>query len=303
MRKIPEEKIAAARMAHVRAVLNYVQTRREAEQRELFQAVTAICPCEHDFAELRERDDWSWLEGFLTADVDTLRRLTREKPEALQFDQFLKLYKNRFCNGADIYVDEKTRYNAYTLCRNLGVTVCPYCDEEYLHVLEAPGQKPARTLELDHFFPKGRYPALAMCFYNLVPSGQACNGIKKEQAIGMSPYEADIEAYTRLCPDLPPGVNMESVPVEDCVIHFHPEGAMRENVEALRLEERYLNHRGEAHRYLVLKQNFNEDKLQELVRMGVFPSLHQAREVLYGEVAEKTAQPILQKLKHDILTL
>lgn len=301
MRKIPDRNIEAAKAAHVQAVRNYVQTKGECDQRDLFEAVTAVCPVRYDFAEACRRDDWSWLERFLLADVPTLRRLTQEKTEALQFEQFLKLYQNRFCHGADTYVDASTCYNSYSLIQNLGVTVCPYCDEEYLHVLKSRDQKTVRTLELDHFFPKKKYPALAMCFYNLVPSGQACNGIKLEESLGMSPFEPEIESCTRLCPDLPMGVNMEAVPVEECVIHFHPGGAMDENVKTLRLEERYLRHRAQAHRYLVLRQNFDETKLQELVRLGIFPSLEQAREVLYEENAASADQPLLQKLKHDIL--
>lgn len=76
---------------------------------------------------------------------------------------------------------------------------------------------------------------------------------------------------------------------------------MDEEVKTLRLEERYLRHRAQAHRYLVLRQNFDETKLQELVRLGIFPSLEQAREVLYEENAASADQPLLQKLKHDIL--
>ena len=30
--------------------------------------------------------------------------------------------------------------------------------------------------ELDHFYPKARVPYLAICLYNLVPSGSICNG-------------------------------------------------------------------------------------------------------------------------------
>ena len=302
MIKIPEKNLAAAQAAHVQAIQNYIQTKDKYYQEQLFTAVTAVFPCESSFSVMREQNDWSWLQRFLLADVPTLRTLTQEKADALQFKQFLNLYIQRFSHGADTYVDTKTKYNSYSLLKNLGLTVCPYCDEEYLHILDGDDQDTVRTIELDHFFPKSSYPALALSFFNLVPSGQNCNGIKLKRTIGMSPFESDIEFYTKLYPDLPlVGVNMDTVPVEDCIIHFHPIGAMEQNVKVLRLEERYLNHRSEAHRYLTLKQNFNDEKLQEGVRMGFFTSLEQAKEVLYGEVKNEGNHKLLQKLKHDIL--
>ena len=45
---------------------------------------------------------------------------------------------------------------------------------------------------------------------------------------------------------------------------------MDEKVKTLRLEERYLRYRARAHRYLVLKQSFDETKLQELGRLDIF---------------------------------
>lgn len=299
MRRITKDTFCQAERDHVQAVRAYIETKNEAYQRELFQAVTDVVSAELDYDASKKANDWSWLEKFLLADVPALRKLTREKPTLLQFDQFKKLYTNRFCNGSSHYVDNTIKYNAYTFIENLGVTVCPYCDEEYLDVLEQEGRPTQRTLELDHFFPKSLFPALAMCFYNLIPSGQACNGIKKEHLLGMSPFEKNIEECTRLSPDLPIGINMENVSLEECDIHFHAVGGMRENISVFCLEQRYQRHKGEAHRYLLLKQTCGEEKIVEMVNMGFFPSIEQAREALYGEVGSD--QQLLQKLKHDIL--
>lgn len=301
MRNIPSDTLPQVEEAHVQAVRAYIETKNEVYQRDLFQAVTAVIPVGLDFAAFRKTEDWSWLKRFLLADVPTLRKLTEEKEGLLKFEQFKKLYQNRFCNGSSKYVDDAAKYNAYTLIKNLGVQVCPYCDEEYLDLLEQKDAPSGRTLELDHFFPKNRFPALAMCFYNLIPSGQACNGIKWEQPLGMSPFERGIEDCTWLSPDLPIGKMMEDVSVEECEIHFHAKGGMIQNVSALWLEQRYLRHKDKAHRYLLLKQNYGVEKLEEMVHMGFFPSVEQAREILYEETASGEKHQLLQKLKHDIL--
>lgn len=300
MREITGDTLAQAGEAHVQAVRAYIAAKNDAYQQELFQAVTAVIPVGFDFRTFKVTQDWSWLEDFLLADVPSLRKMTQEKGSLLKFEQFKKIYQDRFCNGSAKYVDNAGRYNAYTLIRNLGVQVCPYCDEEYLDLLEQDGAPSRRTLELDHFFPKGAYPALAMCFYNLVPSGQVCNGLKLEQELGMSPFEKGIEEHTWLSPDLPIGANIENVPVEECTINFHAKGGMPRNISALRLEQRYQRHKDKAHRYLLLKQNYGAEKIEEMVRMGFFASAEQAYEILYEETADGGKQ-LLQKLKYDIL--
>lgn len=289
--------LAASSKAHFQAVCAYVKSKNRKYQRELFEAITAVVPFSLDFEESVKTDNWLWLEEFLLADVNSLRKMT-ENEAALQFDQFKKLYINRFSAGANKYVDNATQYNAYTFVKNLGITVCPYCDAEFLDILEAEEKGSARTSEIDHYFPKSKYPALAMCFYNLIPSGQNCNGIKLQQSLGMSPFESNIETCTSLHPDLRIGINMEHVPVEDCTIHFHPQDGMVKNVDVLRLEERYDRHKHLAHHYLLLKQQYPDEKIVECVRLGAFPSVEDAYRILYGPSSK---DQILQKLKWDIV--
>ncbi|MFX8327742.1 hypothetical protein ABTL71_18955, partial [Acinetobacter baumannii] len=50
---------------------------------------------------------------------------------------------------------------------------CPYCNRSYIYYISRRKEiKP----QIDHFFPKSKYPFLAMSFYNLIPSCQTCNG-------------------------------------------------------------------------------------------------------------------------------
>lgn len=302
MIKIPIDprRLPGARAVHGAAVAAYVKRQKPEYQKKLFYEVTKLMPPAYDFDTAKQKDDWSWLTDFILADISTLRRLAAA-PAGLQFDEFRKLYSNYFSAGSRKYVDDGLKYNAYAFVKNIGITVCPYCDEEYLDVIEKHDGRKLRTLEIDHFFPKGQYPALAMCFYNLIPSGQNCNGLKLENHLGMSPYEEDIEDCTYLYPDLPVGVNMETVPVEACTIHFHSKAGMMQNVDVLHLEERYLRHKGKAHKYMLLKQQYDDAKVEEMVRMGMFTSKDAAYRILYEEpMMDDGEQQILGKLKRDI---
>lgn len=303
MIKIPvrDELLSPAQEAHANAVTAYIKKKKERDQKELFDRIQAVMQTEEDFDILKKKDDWHWVSDFILADIDTMRRWIKA-PRLLQFEEFKKLYKNRFSNGNGSYVDSATKYNAYSFVRNIGLTVCPYCDEEYLDIIEKEDGGNLRTLEIDHFFPQGQFPALAMCFYNLVPSGQNCNGIKLETPLGMSPFEETIEQCSWLYPDLPVGVNMENVSARDCTIHFHPKAGMKENVRVLHLEKRYERHKEKAHKYLLLAQQFDDDKIDEMIRQGFFPSRNFARRVLFEEPLEDNGErQLLTKMKKDLM--
>lgn len=300
--KLTEQQLSAAKEAHFYAVCAYISGKKPDYQEEVYNQVCGVMPYDKSFEDCKAENDWQWLRQFILADVETLRNMIQH-PEQLQFRQFKDIYSRCFCAGAAKYVDEEAKYNAYSFIENMGVKICPYCEEEYLDVIEKSEGGKLRTLELDHFFPKGDYPGLAMCFYNLVPSGQACNGIKLNDMLGMSPYEADIEACTKLYPDLPLGVNMESVSVDDCIIKFHPTRGMKKNVEVLCLEQRYERHKPKAHRYLRNKQFYSNDKLDEMIRMGWLASREQAFQLLYDLDVSGNHPELLDKLKRDILDI
>lgn len=53
------------------------------------------------------------------------------------------------------------------------VDTCPYCNRNYIYTTSRNKKiKP----EIDHFYPKSKYPQLALSYYNLVPSCKSCNG-------------------------------------------------------------------------------------------------------------------------------
>ena len=255
------------------------------------------------FPKAREAEDYDWLKKFILAELPVLREWVTNQPEKLLFMDFHTLYSSYFSNGVGKYVDAANTYNAYVLIENMGIHVCPYCDDEYLDVVEANG-KVKRTCEFDHFFPEGKskYPALAMCFYNLVLSGQNCNGIKSQNLLEVSPYDEDIETMTFLSPDIEPGVNMDSLLPEDCKVRLHSKQGMVINEQVLGLKERYENRYAEAYDLLRRKQQFPIEKIEELVDSGFFSSVTEAYRVLFGVTYEEAKfKEIHQKMKKDLI--
>lgn len=94
------------------------------------------------------------------------------------------------------YFKDATEWNAYKFQRELAVTVCPYCNSQFVIIYETV--KGGRTrATLDHFFDKASYPFLAVSLFNLVPSCKVCNSdLKNRKKIGIethySPYELGV---------------------------------------------------------------------------------------------------------------
>lgn len=103
----------------------------------------------------------------------------------LEISLFLKKYLVKKYGEAfgDVYRD----LNKKKLVNITGVTVCPYCNRNFVNVTNE-----ANTSQLDHFFPKSEYPLFALCFYNLIPSCYGCNNKKSDKHFNISPYDEAI---------------------------------------------------------------------------------------------------------------
>lgn len=105
---------------------------------------------------------------------------------------------------------KSTYQNGYLLATNLSVKCCPYCNRNYTtqhemlyykknistHRTEAKYVFP----EFDHFYSKKAFPAIAISFYNLIPSCNICNSHYKGDRDTMlfnlfHPYTKTINNY------------------------------------------------------------------------------------------------------------
>lgn len=83
-------------------------------------------------------------------------------------------------NGAvtvSSYNYDQHGWGAYGYVMALGQKVCPYCNRNYITPLYS--KKGKVRADLDHFFPKHKYPYLSLSLFNLVPSCRFCNSSLK----------------------------------------------------------------------------------------------------------------------------
>ncbi|MDD1150244.1 hypothetical protein M5G25_18315 [Pseudomonas sp. TNT2022 ID357] len=87
-------------------------------------------------------------------------------------------------------------WNAYSLCSNSNYRLCPYCQQSLAVTIYRDSKSGALRPTLDHFYPKHKYPYLALSLYNLIPSCHPCNSSLKGQKDfykkeHLHPYEDD----------------------------------------------------------------------------------------------------------------
>jgi hypothetical protein len=82
------------------------------------------------------------------------------------------------------------KWSAYDLCNQLNINVCPYCNRMYTFTIYTGSAGKALTRpELDHYFPRSKYPLFALSFYNLIPSCKVCNStFKRDEYLNIDDF-------------------------------------------------------------------------------------------------------------------
>ena len=132
-------------------------------------------------------------QNLLTASANTLynivdnwhlsRREQRVKKSAYKILRDLFDYSN-FREGNALVIRNRKLYwettngfwGGFELLQYLSQAIkyCPYCNADTVYAFEK-GNKTKVASALDHFYPKSKYPFLALSLYNLVPVCSRCN--------------------------------------------------------------------------------------------------------------------------------
>lgn len=169
------------------------------------------------------------------------------------------------------------------------------------------GGKKARP-QFDHFYPKSKYPYLALSFYNLVPSCAVCNLAKSDNLRicreGINPYSDGFPNDCRFTIDT----------IEKCVlvgnskewkISLPPKGKHQHHVDTLLLGDLYSQHKDYVEEIVFKAQAYNDDcyagLLDSFSGLGLTPN--EMNRLIFGNYiapAEYGKRP-LSKLTADIL--
>jgi hypothetical protein len=208
-------------------------------------------------------------------------------------------------NEAGVFED----YNPYHLANTLNINTCPYCNRMYtktvLNKIINGGIKKITRPEFDHWFPKAKYPLLALSFYNLIPSCHTCNSSVKGGA--------DFTLETHIHPYVNEKINMQYSYDYDKSLNNHTfkikfngdtDNKAKTTAEEFKLKEIYETHEDEIKDLLRIKNVYSDTYLQKLNGLlGTSVSYDEIYRLAFGTYIEeaKFDKRPLSRMKRDIL--
>ena len=218
---------------------------------------------------LSEDDKLNNLKDLILLPAKDIKKLKDKLDSSSEYSSFLAKYKdtakqedvNNEYYGIRTYVSYYKKFFTESknnfgikynidLVKNGNSIVCPYCNRNYIN-----DRSDKMGADLDHFYPRDRYPAFSLCLYNLVPSCTVCNRIKGKEDLNINPFiksTAD-QTYEFKFTDLNP-ITFE------CKIEIESQSIERmEDFHTLRIEEGYQVHASDVIDF------FNREKLYPLL--------------------------------------
>ncbi len=212
--------------------------------------------------------------------------------------------RNFFSKLNNLYNSDLFKSKRAELIDALGITVCPYCNRQYIDIYKRKREKDKIAIaQLDHFYPKSDFPLYSVSLYNLVPSCASCNLLKSNKlSLYNYPYckdaneknkekyfELKIENYNQL-------IGIEDI---DISIVSNNNGVIKDNSVL------YQNHRAFINNLLRKKKLDNNTYRESINSYFINNQLTEMefRELLYGfsgEITEFLEKP-LAKLAYDII--
>ncbi len=228
--------------------------------------------------------------------------------------KFLIKEDKRFSKG-NLKEPWKLIYDAYEtftstkqnieLISKIGITVCPYCNREYIN-----NRNTAASAQIDHFFPKSKYPIFAVSLYNLIPVCYACNHIKGEKEDLVSPYDDSVDfdnliKFSYAVKSIDFLQNTNEIDVDLRLLESASQN-INNNIRRLQIDKSYEIHTDYVQEIIKKAIIYNDSKVCELILD--FPNLFSSREevlrIVFGNYLSKKdlCKRPLAKLTKDICT-
>lgn len=215
----------------------------------------------------------------------------------------LHIELNRIFNYENSFSVKTTKYSTYNLAETLDISACTYCNRIYTKTVITP-EKITRP-EFDHWFPKGKYPLLALSFFNLIPSCHICNSSAKG--------DTDFSLITHIHPYVDKKINMQFSYKYDKGLSNHKfklkfdgdnDNKAKTTAKEFKLEEIYETHEDELKDLLRIKNIYSDTYLEKLNGLlGSTVSYDEIYRLAFGTYIEESKfdKRPLSRMKRDIL--
>ena len=199
----------------------------------------------------REYDDYTSIKNQLEKDLEKITSIKYKKGSKNVTVNLIQLlhYNNIYDNSSPLSEAKNGAWSANILCNLLGISVCPYCNRQYIFSAEKYEGGWISSAQLDHFLPKSCNPLFSCSFFNLIPSCYCCNHGKSDdirETIYPYAQNADEDGFFLI-------VLSDDVPLEDIdfsndikvSIEANPgdnELQMKNSINVFHLKELYNKH-------------------------------------------------------------
>lgn len=169
-------------------------------------------------------------------------------------------------------------WNAYSLCMTADYRLCPYCQQSLAVTIYRDSKSGALRPTLDHFYPKHKYPYLALSLYNLIPSCHPCNSSLKGQKDfykneHLHPYEDDevicydfdIASYIQHR-ELALTTQAPQVSIRKLASHHRLHGKLQRSIATFLAQERLAVSEPEVSRFIEALLSYSPERLDEINR-------------------------------------
>ena len=153
-----------------------------------------------------------------------------------------------------------------------GIKCCPYCNENYIFNRKVENGTTYAMAQLDHFFPRDRFPIFAVSLYNLVPACSACNHIKTTKEIGISPHNHSYDLSKMYISYIPKSGSWMSDPEElEVQFKYSTDNAefknkMDDNLDVMGIRRAYDMHKDYVQEILKKAQIYGKGHRENLMR-------------------------------------
>lgn len=219
-------------------------------------------------------------------DINAINRLIKRKlknyPKELDLEKLITLNYSELCDLKD-FIDKnksfvelnKTQKDYfYTLyqrlkkaeyIKDLDITVCPYCNRNYIFNFLKTNSLNA-TAQLDHFFDKSSYPFFSVSIFNLVPSCGTCNQRKsKKQDVIYHPFIESLKNDVQFRLKIKNSkfyYDKNSLEIENEIIDN--EAKVKSHIETFNIQHLYNEHKDIVLELIQKAQIYNESYIDEL---------------------------------------
>ncbi|MDY3200636.1 MAG: hypothetical protein RBQ84_06765 [Arcobacter sp.] len=219
-------------------------------------------------------------------DIDAINRLIKRKlknyTKNIDLEKLIALDYKELCDLKD-FIDKNKSFTElnktqkdyfYTLyqrlkkseyIKDLDITVCPYCNRNYIFNFKKSNSLKA-TAQLDHFFDKSTYPYFSISIFNLVPSCQTCNQRKSKKSDII--YHPFVEAFNddvkfRLkIKDSKFYYDKDSLEIEKKILKN--EDKINSHIKTFNIDNLYEEHKDVVLELIQKAQIYNESYIDEL---------------------------------------